>query len=548
MAQRERSSHGADYPRKRTAIACEICRARRSKCDARKPACSKCMELEVECVYRKPNLWDREPVTAAATAALGKVDDRLDQIQDSIAALVEQVENIRRPSTSGPLEYSSPLAFSPPNLSSFDAIRGTFQGRAGPPSYGSVSTTRALGHRLPNLISFVAPASLGPFSYDYAEQFFTGEVEQGNALFECIEHFISNGISADFAPQTCWRLQRAFVSGFLRWMPIFDDETCLQHFQIASNNQFLDGSSSTCMTLFMLAIGSMAIDEHLYSEDPYQLPGFPYLALGYKILTGMRSPVGDIQQLQLSTYLSRCDQFSLGTKSIMSRETSRDAGNSDLKNRAFWVAYVVENELEVCLELPSSGIRTFQETLPLPTSPVEEEGMYFFLALISLRKLLAEVIETIGFKAGHALYVPIVAVELRNQILSWHEHLPITLQFPLDASPLFDLRRAHLRGQLFCLLSVIYWPFVLRHIEDTASAADGPVENAGERSAVHERAKECLDWCVLHLKASEGIMMQKTLVSHAALRAFYAIFMVLLISYAPVYHHPPPPDIVMMKE
>lgn len=81
-------------------------------------------------------------------------------------------------------------------------------------------------------------------------------------------------------------------------MPIFDDETCLQHFQIASNNQFLDGSSSTCMTLFMLAIGSMAIDEHLYSEDPYQLPGFPYLALGYKILTGMRSPVGDIQQLQ----------------------------------------------------------------------------------------------------------------------------------------------------------------------------------------------------------------------------------------------------------
>lgn len=41
----------------------------------------------------------------------------------------------------------------------------------------------------------------------------------------------------------------------------------------------------------------------------------------------------------------------------------------------------------------------------------------------------------------------------------------------------------------------------------------------GEREAVAERAKECLVWCVLHLQASEGIMMQKTLVSHAALRA-----------------------------
>lgn len=95
---------------------------------------------------------------------------------------------------------------------------------------------------------------------------------------------------------------------------------------------------------------------------------------------------------------------------------SDDAQNSDAKCRTFWVAYVLEkypipitlqvrlhtkntgSELEVCLELPSSGIRTLQESLPLPTSPVDEEGMYNFLAVISLRKLLAEVIETVGFK------------------------------------------------------------------------------------------------------------------------------------------------------
>ena len=124
-----------------------------------------------------------------------------------------------------------------------------------------------------------------------------------------------------------------------------------------------------------------------------------------------------------------------------------------------------------------------------------------------------------NFTVGHAIYVPIVAVELRNQTLNWHEHLPAPLQFPLDASPLFDLRKAHLRGQLFCLLAVIYWPFVLRHVENTANGQVEPSESIGERMAVHERAKECIECCILHLKASEGIMMQKTLVSHAALRA-----------------------------
>lgn len=52
----------------------------------------------------------------------------------------------------------------------------------------------------------------------------------------------------------------------------------------------------------------------------------------------------------------------------------------------------------MCLELPSSGVRTFEESIPLPTGTAKEEALYFFLALISLRRLLAEVIETIGFK------------------------------------------------------------------------------------------------------------------------------------------------------
>lgn len=56
------------------------------------------------------------------------------------------------------------------------------------------------------------------------------------------------------------------------------------------------------------------------------------------------------------------------------------------------------SELEICLELQTSSSRTVSEELPLPLSTYEEEGMYYFLAMATHRKLLVEVMDTIGFK------------------------------------------------------------------------------------------------------------------------------------------------------
>ncbi|KAG9230348.1 hypothetical protein BJ875DRAFT_488064 [Amylocarpus encephaloides] len=366
MAQRERhnsmgSSSGIDYPRKRTAIACEICRTRRSKCDAKKPACSKCVELEVECVYRRPNLWDREPVTAAATAALGKVDDRLDHIQDSISALAEQVHNIARSNgtTTSHIDHASPLAFSPqtiPNNPS-QQQQQPYQNH-GPPSYRSFSAAQPPGYRLPNLISFSAPPSLGPqFTYDTSIPFFTHEVSSGNDLYAALENYTTS-TPPDFSPQTTWRLQRAFVSGLLRWMPIFDDETCFHHVQKASENGFGDGSASACLSLLVFAIGSMSVDEGLYSEDPYLLPGFAYLAAAYRILNARKAPIGDVEHLQcrslFSVYLNFAirpvqswHEINLVTRDCMILLKTNWRGDSSpstttLKERVFWVAFVLE--------------------------------------------------------------------------------------------------------------------------------------------------------------------------------------------------------------
>lgn len=45
-------SHQANFPRKRSATACQLCRTRKTKCDNRLPVCSKCLELGAQCLYQ----------------------------------------------------------------------------------------------------------------------------------------------------------------------------------------------------------------------------------------------------------------------------------------------------------------------------------------------------------------------------------------------------------------------------------------------------------------------------------------------------------------
>lgn len=41
-----------DYPRKRVGVACEVCRVRKTKCDAKRPTCSFCSQSGAICEYR----------------------------------------------------------------------------------------------------------------------------------------------------------------------------------------------------------------------------------------------------------------------------------------------------------------------------------------------------------------------------------------------------------------------------------------------------------------------------------------------------------------
>ena len=46
----------AAYPRKRANKACQVCRARRTKCDNKKPSCSFCEKVGTQCVWAPDDL------------------------------------------------------------------------------------------------------------------------------------------------------------------------------------------------------------------------------------------------------------------------------------------------------------------------------------------------------------------------------------------------------------------------------------------------------------------------------------------------------------
>lgn len=48
-----RMSSSKDYPRRRALQACQICRARKTKCDNERPSCGSCEALGVECNYNE---------------------------------------------------------------------------------------------------------------------------------------------------------------------------------------------------------------------------------------------------------------------------------------------------------------------------------------------------------------------------------------------------------------------------------------------------------------------------------------------------------------
>ncbi|CAD6442645.1 5e7ae012-43b4-4d56-8d92-b6af33ec6736 [Sclerotinia trifoliorum] len=86
----EKSRIENSYPRKRALRACQVCRARKTKCNNEKPVCGCCQALGAQCVYDEAN----GPYTLDFASQI--IVERLDQVLQKLDERGDSAETLRR--------------------------------------------------------------------------------------------------------------------------------------------------------------------------------------------------------------------------------------------------------------------------------------------------------------------------------------------------------------------------------------------------------------------------------------------------------------------
>ncbi|RQM05205.1 hypothetical protein DH86_00004168 [Scytalidium sp. 3C] len=73
----------------------------------------------------------------------------------------------------------------------------------------------------------------------------------------------------------------------------------------------------------------------------------------------------------------------------------------EMAKRAYWACYVMDCELRSQLVLPPRVPHKIHDQMPLPSSELDEPGIFYFLSEIALRQLLENVNENIGFRGWY---------------------------------------------------------------------------------------------------------------------------------------------------
>jgi hypothetical protein len=207
-----------------------------------------------------------------------------------------------------------------------------------------------------------------------------------------------------------------------------------------------------------------------------------------------------------------------------------EANEKENFHRVFWICSVLLHELEAVLKLHPIGLRQFHEVVPLPLTDAEDEGYYYFFAQASLRKILTETLDVVGYRVGQVIYAPLVAQELCKQVDDWcmlllqfyysygipadiaiDKHLPSHVRFPVNTMPIFDLRKAFLRIQYLALHAVIFWPSVLQLLENNATTVPDSNGHLLDRKKAQREARECVENITLVCEVAGELLMQRHL-------------------------------------
>lgn len=529
----------AFYPRKRANTACQVCRARKTKCDNKKPACSYCVSVGATCIQSPVDLSSFDPASL-------KILDRIDELERLLRHAVPIPGAGSGGSSGSGAGIASPgagaaapqPALAPPGPGS--AFAGHQQRlpplRAGGfDLHGHGSTMGSLKHADDDGVTI---SSLLPQRVDHILQWpifhNSGSHHHSPASYRAPPDAIATPPSgsaslAGLIDMDSHRIYRLLDNFFLHIHcknPILD-EVLARRMVL---NAFLDGidwSPASCLALIICALGCIATPfgpsgETKLGTQTYNDSQIFFQAAQKRIgILLVRSDIVGAQCLFLSGIylmmvfqpvyawrffsqaLAACQHFPFlaRAQNLNASLDSMEMGRQDTQEQAvYWSAWKSERELRQELDLPDFDILHAGSTLypPFfpapPVAPAESPdgpdtetqraraAWLFYLAEISLRRLTSrlsrEVLDLRQKYTSDAVLLDILLEmmpEYEAQIGEWSESLPADLSIHTPVEE-DGICRSVLRGRMINLYEQLYWPFVMASI--SAHVARRPVKPA----------------------------------------------------------------------
>lgn len=379
------------FRRRRTPLACTLCRKRKRRCDAQKPTCGTCQELEAECIYDEPSLESiRLHPETDMQGSLNRIEDLLQTNSAQIATLVDTMQRNNympaspsfEPSFSGHTSLATDASVSPGTFTSNSTHNeGLFPQAVHP--IGVLSEHELLPpltipekHSTSSNHLLLNPAireMIGQYPSDYFLR-----LESKNEIPMPAKLRSPDAVGyLDLERTTTDGLVISFFQKVHCYHPLLDRV----EFDVMYNNLFSAGStpsSESCLCLVVFALGATVLEPTVISP----FAGMPYM---HKLLPDLLFAstwnfswdIKIVQALILASiyfsYLARplyswrlINMAAAHTHFLLPRLESSNCSPSQIEqiSRCFWSCFMIESDRLAELEVPQSSL---QKLVRLPS-------------------------------------------------------------------------------------------------------------------------------------------------------------------------------------
>ncbi|KAL3457969.1 hypothetical protein BJX64DRAFT_302309 [Aspergillus heterothallicus] len=487
MATTHSARGPGSYPRRRAVRACQVCRARRTKCDNKKPACSFCEKIGAKCVVNEPaDLSVLDPASLL-------IIQRLDQIEGLLQH--QQYTTEARP--------TNDRSEGPPAIGSASAAAdGQSPLFHGSPQYNSEGSVLS---RL--TIETVLSWSVWGGKYD-AEPSLKDLLSSPTAQETSLANNDPRLERLELDLTTCTRLFRTFLEEVHIANPILDVPLVTDYlYQVCVHGVGWDAPSS--LVLLLCALGAISESFHEHHEASSLIARrSPSFHIGQKYFEAAQMRLGAVLRghgvletqcfFYSGVYLMavfeplrawRCfvqtaamaEAILFSSDARVSQSGSRPTSDLRCLETTHWAC--LKSELELRLELGLSQPGPLSLTYPtlFPSLPLEQLNRdearvwYFYLAETAVRRLTMRIIQLFFARQSHGRFPDAhnmreSSLDFEIQASEWTTSLPplLTLSTPEMAD---DVLKFVLRGHLLDCYEWIYFPYMLEAIAHGARAA-----------------------------------------------------------------------------